>query len=68
MNINEVISTIRGLLHGKSAPISIPRTTEVVVRYLDEEFPIDCIKVEHFLGNETEPARTVMAIRIEPTE
>jgi len=68
MNINEVITAIRGQVHARQSDKPIPRTTQVVVRFLDEEFPIDCIQVETFPGNENETSRTVLAIRIEPNE
>ena len=68
MNINEVISKIRALIYNDRTKEAVPRSTEVVVRCLDEEFPIDCIQVEKFAGNDNEPARTVLAIRIEPPE
>lgn len=39
--------------------------TDVTVRFLDAEYAIDCVQIESFGGNETEPARTVVAIRCE---
>lgn len=57
MNINELVWEIR-----KTVP-DIPRSTQVVVRFLERDYPIDCIQVTEFAGiNDNEPARTVLAI------
>lgn len=67
MTINDLIAELQSAAAGLQ-PNYTTEGTEAVVRCLDEEFPVDCIQIETFPGNETEPARTVVAIRIEPED
>lgn len=61
MNVNELLAAVQSIARNLARPAPHPGT-DVVVRCLDQEFPIDAIRLE------TSDRRPVIVIRIEPED